>query len=217
MIKPFTKATLGLVVILVGCGGASTTDTNQPSSTSASPTVSVLPPTSSAPPTEEEQAQALIDRAVDGILEAGSYAMDVEVGLTLGAETIKSELAGWVDGPDRELRLRIGETVVVTRVLDGIATVERGGTVTEVPLAEAEEAPSLELLRFLDQLELVSTTEITGVLDSSLLEGGFDTGGAARAVLHLTGTGELAGYSLQSSDNTWSLSVTFSDIGSHFR
>jgi hypothetical protein len=211
-----TAVTWGAVVIVVilgvGCSGdkvgSSVASHAAPSATTMATTASI---------SDEDRIQAALDRAVDSLLDAGSYSFAVEVVLAVGATTVESELEGWVDGSDRELQLRVGDSAVVTRVLDGVATVERDGVVSEVPLERAEKPPSLEILRTLDQALFLSPTEISGFLVASVLEStGVDNEGIATVVLYLTQSGTLAGYEMQSSDTTWTVSARFSDVGSNF-
>jgi len=163
--------------------------------------------------TAQRGANAAVDQAVAALLDAGSYAFEIAIVL-VGDQTIESVLSGWVDGPDRELHLEVGDAAVVTRVIDGVATVERDGTVTEIPLQEADEGPSLGILRSLDEVVSMSSTEIVGFLDASVLDrAGFGTTGGADVVLYLTDEGVLAGYRIQTSNGSWTIDARFTDVG----
>jgi hypothetical protein len=176
------------------------------------------PPTATTVSTTVQQGAgaSAVDEAVGALLDSGSYAFEIDIVL-VGDQTIESTLRGWVDGPDRELRLAVGNATIVTRVIDGVATVEQDGTISEVPVQEADAAPSLGILRSLDEVVLMSPTEIMGALDASFLErAGFGTTGGADVVVYLTDAGVLAGYRIQTSNGSWTIDARFSDVGRDF-
>lgn len=197
------------VVSLVGCGsdGASPTSTVDTTSPPSASTATVAP----------DPALAAIDSAVTRLLDAGSYAFEATVSLAVAGTSAETELEGWVDGPNRKLLLKSGPDQVITRVVDGVATVERDGEVTEVPLEQAGDAPSLEILRAVRQASLRSPTEVNAKLSAAALgASGFDVTGSANVVVFLTEGGDLAGYSLRASNGTWSVDARFFDIGETF-
>jgi len=196
-------------VLAAGCVGS-------PSTTESADTPAIVT-TVVIGTSDERDAHGVVDEAVDALLDAGSYAFEVHIALVVGAETIESELDGWVDGADRELRLQVGNEAVVTRVIDGVATIERNDNITAIPLERADRGPSLEVLRSLDQIIMISPTELVGVLDASHLEGtGFSAGGAADVVLYLAANGALSGYRMESGDKSWTVRARFSDAGESF-
>ncbi len=194
------------VVSLVGCGG------------DAAPSTSTVDsPRSSSTTAARDPALAAIGTAVTRLLDAGSYAFEATVSLAVAGTSTETELEGWVDGPNRKLLLKSGANQVTTHVVDGVATVERDGEVTEVPLEQAGDAPSLEILRAVRQASLRSPTEVTAKLSAAALgTSGFDVTGSADVVVFLTAGGDLAGYSLQASNGTWSVDARFFDIGETF-
>jgi hypothetical protein len=190
-----------------GCTGSPGVTGSSAASTSTVTTVAT---------TVQQGAGAAVDEAVGALLDSGSYAFEIDIVL-VGDQTIESTLRGWVDGPDRELRLAVGNATIVTRVIDGVATVEQDGTISEVPVQEADAAPSLGILRSLDEVVLMSPTEIMGALDASVLErAGFGTTGGADVVVYLTNAGVLAGYRIQTSNGSWTIDARFSDVGRDF-
>ena len=161
-------------------------------------------------------AAETLEAAVEALSEAGSYAFEATVEIEVQGDTIASEIEGWVDGADRMLVLRIDGEEVTTTVIDGVATVERDGESTEVPLKEAADAPSLEMLASLRSPEFAETT-ITGTLNSKDLKAvGFDVNGAATAIVTMTENGVLSGYEIVANNESWIVTTTFFDSGQAF-
>ena len=130
-------------------------------------------------------AAEALDAAVNSLLDAASYAFAASVELNVQGTAIETEIEGWVDGPDRQLTLKADGNEVTTTVKDGVAIVERDGETTEVPLEEASDAPSLEILASLRNPGF-DGVEITGSLNSSeLKDAGFEVNGAANVVVRL--------------------------------
>ena len=73
---------------------------------------------------------------MDSLIEVGTYGFEAKILITLQDEPTEVEIEGWVDGSDRELVMRIQGQEVITRVIDGVATVEGDGETVEVPLTE---------------------------------------------------------------------------------
>jgi hypothetical protein len=114
------------------------------------------------------------------------------------------------------LTLKAGGNEVTTTVKDGVAVVERDGETTEVPLEEASDAPSLEILASLRN-PVFDGDEITASLNSSeLKDAGFEVDGAANVTVRLHEDGSLAGYTIGDSDGLWTIATTFFDIGGSF-
>ena len=159
-----------------------------------------------------------VDEAVSSILEVGSYAFGAKVSLTVSSDSVESELTGWVDGDDRELLLQSAGESVLTRVVDGVASVDRDGVVTEIPLLEASEAPSLTILSGIEDLvKTINPGEYRGSLTTEALRAsGFDDATPVKVTILLTDDGQLAGYLLESLDGAWTADVKFEDIGESF-
>ncbi len=207
----FTVAALFLVV--ASCGGGETT-IGSPSASSPFITTTTTPATTQASLSVEEA----LDAAVTGLIEADSYAFEVTVTLATQGTEVETELEGWVQGTDRELVLRARSEEVITRVIDGVATVEREGETIEVPLEEASDAPTLDILRALGNINSAGDGEITGSLSASELKNlGFDVKGAAEVTVTLTPGGSLAGYVLIGNNGVWKVQTRFFDIGETFR
>ncbi len=216
---------LGFVVALVmtatACSGSSITQTTvvEPESTLVSGTEGAVTSTSDANSSTTlgtlSAAEAL-DAAVSSLLDAASYAFAASIELNVQGTAIETELEGWVDGPDRQLTLKVDGNEVTTTVKDGVAVVERDGETTEVPLEEASDAPSLEILASLRKPGF-DGAEITGSLNSSeLKDAGFEVKGAANVVVRLYEDGSLAGYTISGNDGSWTITTTFFDIGASF-
>ncbi len=161
-------------------------------------------------------AAEALDAAVNSLLDAASYAFDTSIELNVQGTVIETEIEGWVDGPDRQLTLKIDGNEVTTTVKDGVAIVERDGETTEVPLGEASDAPSLEILASLRNPGF-DGDEITASLNSSeLKDAGFEVNGAANVVVRLHEDGSLAGYTISGGNGSWTIATTFFDIGASF-
>lgn len=201
------------VLVVAGCSGSPTATT---AVESASATTSTSSPDSSITSTEPLRAAEALDSAVNALLDADSYAFQVSVEITVQGTVVHTEIVGWVDGRDRELTLKAEGDEVTTRVIDGVATVERDGDSIEVPLQEASDAPSLEILTALRDPRF-DGDEVTGSLISSdLKEVGFDVKGAANVVAYLDESGWLAGYVITGNNKSWTIATTFSDVGTSF-
>lgn len=201
-------------VLLVGaCSGEPTAGSTSPSNAVTSSSEAVTTSTTSAT-TEPASAAETIDRAVDRLIEAGSYAFEAKTLVTLQGQPIEIELEGWVDGSDRELVMTIDRQSVTTRVIDGVATVDRDGETVEVPLEEAGEAPSILILNDLQNPTFDGDNTITGKLNASdLSEFDLDVNGSATIEITVDRDGDLAGYTILSNNDSWSVEVKFEDIG----
>lgn len=204
-----------LVLVLASCGGE-TTSIESPSVSSPSVTTATTTaiPISTTPLSFAEA----LDAAVSDLIEADSYGFEVTVTLATQGTEVETEIEGWVEGADRELVLRAGSSEVITRVLNGVATVERDGETIEVPLEEASDAPSLEILRSVRDVTSTTSGEGTGSLSASDLKNlGFDIKGSAEITLRLTPSGSLASYLLTGNNGAWSVETRFFGIGDTFR
>ncbi|MCH7583448.1 MAG: hypothetical protein IIC72_12560 [Acidobacteria bacterium] len=162
----------------------------------------------------EASAADVLANSVDEIVEAGSYAFEAKIQLSLQGQPTEIELEGWVDGSDRELVMKIDRQSVTTRVIDGLATVERDGETVEVPLTEAGSAPSILILKSIQNPTFETDNKITGKLNAAdLVASDFDVKGSAIITVSITADGTLTGYSIQSNNDSWTVDVTFSDIG----
>jgi hypothetical protein len=201
-----------LFLVVASCSGGETT-IGSPSASSPSTPTTTTDATIQAPLSPDEA----LDAAVVGLIDADSYAFEVTVTLATQGTEVTTELEGWVRGTDRELVLRAGSEEVITRVIDGVATVERDGETIEVPLEEASDAPTLDILRALGNISSTSDGEITGSLSASELKDfGFDVKGAADVTVILTASGSLASYLLTGNNGAWRVQTRFFDIGESF-
>ena len=206
--------------MLAACGGSgdlglgstlaeSTTSIATAASVSSSTTATTAPGRSG----ERNDAEATVSEAIDALAESGVYGFEATITLTIEGEAVEVELEGWVDGEDRELVSRVGTDEVITRVVGGVATIERDGQITEVPLAEADDAPSIEILKMLQQPKLVSATEVTGKLSAAdLRASGFDLKGAANVTIYLASDLSLSGYRIEANNEALVVDVSFTDI-----
>ncbi len=219
MLRP--RLVVALVMTATACSGSSVAQTTvvEPESTLVSGTDRAVTSTSdafSSTTVGTLSAAATLDAAVNSLLDAASYAFAASIELNVQGTVIETEVEGWVDGPDRHLTLKIDGSEVTTTVKDGVAIVERDGETTEVPLEEASDAPSLEILASLRNPRF-DGDEITGHLNSSeLKDAGFEVNGAANVVVRLHEDGSLAGYTISGGDGSWTIATTFFDIGASF-
>lgn len=207
-------AAVAAAALLVGaCSGESTVEST---TFSAAATSSSDVATTSTTPLTPEPASAAetINSAVDRLLEAGSYAFEAKILVTLQGQPTDIELDGWVDGSDRELVMTIDRKSVTTRVIDGVATVERDDETVEVPLEEAGEAPSILILNDIQNPVFDGDDTITGKLNASdLSEFDLDVNGSATIAITVNRDGDLAGYTILSNNDSWRVEVKFEDIG----
>ncbi len=215
------RLVVAVVMTATACSGSSTAQTTvvEPESTLASGTDSEVTSTSAANSSTTVgtlSAAEALDAAVNSLLDAASYAFEASIQLNVQGTVIETEIDGWVDGPDRQLTLKADGNEVTTTVKDGVAIVERDGETTEVPLEEASDAPSLEILASLRNPGF-DGDEITGSLNSSeLKDAGFEVNGVANVVVRLHEDGSLAGYTISGGDGSWTIATTFFDIGASF-
>lgn len=178
------------------------------------PSVEVTTTQTTPEPTELANAADVITDAVDALVEAGTYAFEAKLLVTIQGQPTEIELEGWVDGSDRELVMKIDRQSVVTRVIDGVATVERDGETVEVPLEEAGAPPSILILKSIQSPTFGADDTITGKLNASdLAATEYDVNGSATIEITVASNGNLAGYSILSNNDSWKIDVTFSDIG----
>ena len=202
-----------LVVISMLLAACSSTGSVDATSSSTTPPTDLGAGDTSETTVPATAAEVLAD-AVEALTEAGSYAFEAAITLSLQGEPTEIELKGWVDGSDRELVMTINRESVTTRVIDGIATVERDGETVEVALEEAGESPSIEVLASIQNPTFESDTTITGKLNASNLAGtNYDVNGSANITVTIGADGVLAGYSIAANNDSWSVEATFTDVG----
>ena len=207
----FIAAALFLVV--ASCGGGETTNRSSSASLPSITTTTTTAATQAPLPVDEA-----LDAAVGGLIDADSYAFEVTVTLATQGTEVETELEGWVQGGDRELVLQAGSNKVITRVIDGVTTSERDGETIEIPLEEASDAPSLDILRAIGSINSAGDGEITGSLSASELKNlRFDVKGSAEVTVTLTPNGSLASYVLTGNNGAWRVETRFFDIGKSFR
>lgn len=211
---PYTVlvAVTALALMIGGCTSTPTADTETSTASTAAPETTA--PTEQMSTEAEASAADVLANSVDEIVEAGSYAFEAKIQLSLQGQPMEIELEGWVDGSDRELVMKIDRQSVTTRVIDGLATVERDGETVEVPLTEAGSAPSILILKSIQNPTFETDNKITGKLNAAdLVASDFDVKGSAIITVSITADGTLTGYSIQSNNDSWTVDVTFSDIG----
>ncbi len=192
------------LLLLSSCGGESVADAavRPPSSSSVSTVLQ------SAEPTAEEAVLG----AVDKMLDLGSYAFEGTVIIT-STSSAEFKVSGWVNGKDSEIALTSGEQTVITRVISGVATVEQDGVVTEIPIGEAGDAPSLEILTGLRKPQFATDSSVRGTLTAAdLRSSGFDVSGVAWVTVFLGDDGDIAGYTLTPNSGGWSVEMSFSEL-----
>lgn len=212
--RPYTVlvAITALALMIGGCTSTPTADTETSTASTAAPETTA--PTEQMSTEAEASAADVLANSVDEIVEAGSYAFEAKIQLSLQGQPTEIELEGWVDGSDRELVMKIDRQSVTTRVIDGLATVERDGETVEVPLTEAGSAPSILILKSIQNPTFETDNKITGKLNAAdLVASDFDVKGSAIITVSITADGTLTGYSIQSNNDSWTVDVTFSDIG----
>ena len=120
---------------------------------------------------------------------------------------VLTTLEGWVAGDDHEVTVRVGDDVVTTTVVDGVATQERNGTITEVPASTAAAAPAI-----LDPLGQVTVIDngIRGRLGGGDVgQLGFDVNGSVVVAVATAGDGTLTGYKITANNDSWSIVMAF--------
>jgi hypothetical protein len=170
-------------------------------------TSSVSPVSHLAEPTAEEAVAG----AVGKMLDLGSHAFEGTVIITAGSSA-EFKVSGWVNGKDSEISLTSGEQTVITRVISGVATVEQDGVVTEIPISEAGDAPSLEILTELRKPEFATGSSVRGTLTAAdLRSSGFDVNGVASVTVFLE-DGDISGYTMTPNNGGWSVEMSFSEL-----
>lgn len=209
--SPVAVGALVITSILVAaCSATGSVDATSSSTTSAADSGAGDTFERTVPATAAE----VLAGAIEALTEAGSYAFEAKILISLQGEPTEIELKGWVDGSDRELVMTINRESVTTRVIDGIATVERDGETVEVALEEAGESPSIEILASIQNPTFESDTTITGKLNASDLAGtNYDVNGSASITVTIGDNGVLAGYSIAANNDSWSVGATFTDVG----
>lgn len=198
-------ALTGVALLLVGCAADRPTLADEVATTTTAPVDAAVP--------GAERRAAELDGAVDRLVEAGSYRFRADVSLRVGGERTELEITGWVDGDDRELVLRDGDSFSATRVVAGVATVERNGTVTEIPLEAAATAPSLDILTRIRNVTYAPGNTLRGSLSAqALAEVGFEVDGSAQ-VSAVVVNGELLEYTITATNDAWSITSVFSEVG----
>ncbi len=209
-----SRVALGALVVIsilvAACSSTVSIDATPSSTTSATDLGAGETTETTVPATA---AEVLAD-AVEALTEADSYAFEAKILISLQGEPTEIELKGWVDGSDRELVMTINRESVTTRVIDGIATVERDGETIEVALEEAGESPSIEVLASIQNPTFESDSTITGKLNASDLAGtNYDVNGSADITVTISADGVLPGYSIAANNDSWSVEATFTDVG----
>ncbi len=208
------------VLLLAACTSATSSTSSAEALTTTSSTSSAEAPTTTqraSETTEPAGAADVLAKAVDALIEAGSYAFEAKTIITIQDQPVEVEIEGWVDGSDRELTTKIDGQSVTTRVIDGVATVERDGESVEVGLQEADAAPSLLILKSIQAPTFDDPTTVVGKLNSSdLSTTNFDANGAASVEVRLDSDGNLTGYTILANNESWSIEVKLFDIGDNF-
>ena len=205
-------AAIAITGLLTGACTSTPTVDSTGQATASSVVVSTTQTTQGA--TKPATAVEVVADGVDALVEAGSYAFEATILLATKGEQTEVELEGWVDGSDRELVMTIDRQSVTTLVIAGIATVERDGETVEVSLEEAGDAPSILILKSIQNPTFATDTTITGNLNASALANtDYDVNGSATIEVIVDSEGNLVGYAIRSNNDSWSVDVKFSEIG----
>lgn len=208
---------VGAALAIAACSSPATpVPTSSVPNQAAQPTTTVLV-AQTPPTTAQAELSAYLD-ALDRTLAASAYRFEAAVQAQTQSGMISVDLTGWVSGSDRELVTSSGGQEMTTIVKDGVATVTTATGTTEVPLTEAAAAPSLLLLRDLQEPGVVGVGEVTGTLSQAVLAGtGLSSGSAAGTVTDASITyepgGTLTGYTLTDGAHTWTMTVRIYDVG----
>jgi hypothetical protein len=191
------------LLLLPSCGG-------EPAAGATGAPTTVAPSSSGA--TAERSAEEAVAAAVGEMLKAEAYSFEGTVTITSTSDA-EFQVSGWVNGKDSEISLTTGGQTVITRVLSGVATVEQGGVMTEIPLGEAGDAPSLEILTELKKSEFVTDGSVRGTLTAAdLRASGFDVNGVAFVMVFLSDGGDISGYTMTPNNGGWSVEMSFSKL-----
>ena len=205
-------AAIAITGLLTGACTSTPTVDSTGQATASSVVVSTTQTTQGA--TKPATALEVVAHGVDALVGAGSYAFEATILLSTKGEQTEVELEGWVDGSDRELVMTIDRQSVTTLVMAGIATVERDGETVEVSLEEAGDAPSILILKSIQNPTFATDTTITGNLNASALANtNYDVNGSATIEIMVDSEGNLVGYAIRSNNDSWSVDVKFSEIG----
>lgn len=207
---------LGITALVLALGGCSN-DKSQPATTATAAGATTSTP-ATQPPTVE--VSDVLTTAVERALAAGSYRFQAEVEALVGDKEIQASLSGWVDQGDRLLVTRIGDIEISTSVLDGVATVTSPDGAREVPLSEADQGPSLQILLALDEVTVGSDGVITGYLSpDQIAELGMveEAADGADVTIRITPDGDLAGYTMTDRRGRWTIDATFDTFGGDVR
>lgn len=213
--RPFPQIAAVAAVILTALLFGLLGDADEPQAAGTTQTpVGEMQPTSTESERADRTAAQALDEAVDALIDVGSYAFEAKLLVSIQDEPTEVELEGWVNGSDRELTMTINRESVTTRVIDGVATVERDGETVEVALEEAGEPPSILILKSTQNPTFEDPAMIVGKLNSSdLASSNFDVNGAATVEVRLDDDGNLAGYTIVANNESWSVEVKLFDIG----
>ena len=156
--------------------------------------------------------------ALDTTLAAGTYRFEGTLEAVTSAGSQSIELSGWVNGANYELVVNSAGQQVTTTVQDGVATVTTPAGTTDIPVADATAAPSLSILRDLQDPTMASTGQVTGTLpDAALQQTGLaeaaTAGTATNATITFDPDGTLTGYTLTDDAHTWTLTLRIFDVG----
>lgn len=212
---------ISLAVLAAACSGpAGPVSPSAPvpssSNTIAEPTTIAESTTSTTAATPDVLAPYLA--ALEQTIGASSYRYKGTVQFQTQSGVLTLDLAGWVNGSERELVVTSGGQETVTSVKDGVATVTGPSGTSTIPVGEAAGVPSLSLLEDLRAPELTATGEVSGVLVGAVLEAtGFPSGTSAgsgtRAIVSFDPGGTITGYTLFDEAHTWQMAVRLFDVG----
>ena len=192
---------LAIFSIVVACTGSASSDTTASTTTLFEP----------ATPSEA------LEFAESQLITAGSYAFEVRIELKVKSETVEIAIEGWVDGADRLVQVRRNGSETITRVTGGIATIEEDDQVSGILMAEAESAPSLDILGEVEDAVFSPETGITGRLKAPALRSlDLDLSGNGTVIVELSDSGALAGYLAEGNNGQWTVVARFFDLGETF-
>ena len=192
---------LAIFSIVVACTGSASSDTTASTTTLFEP----------ATPSEA------LEFAESQLITAGSYAFEVRIELRVKGETVEIATEGWVDGADRLVQVRRNGSETITRVTDGIATIEEDNQISGILMAEAENAPSLDILSEVEDAVFSQEIGVTGRLKAPALHSlDLDLSGNGTVIVELSDSGALAGYLAEGNNEQWTVIARFFDLGETF-
>lgn len=218
MTDPKWILAIGLTAALaVACGPTASETTTLSTSTMTPVTKTSIWSSTTTTTSPDKEPLAAYEEALARTSAADSYRFDAEVELETASGRARVEMRGWVDGADRELIVRSGDREIRTVVVDGVATVYGSNGPTEIPLSEAGRVPSLTVLQELQKIDVAGPNEVSGILETSLLQrlgiNNETENAPAQATVFFTPGAMIDRYLLRDPAGNWQMRVSLFDVG----